>query len=79
MTEGIEKIELIGENGEREEFIIDAFFQHNGNEYVVLSKEDVEDALMLKLKYNENKEPEFIQIDSDNEFNEALEEYLQLI
>ena len=79
MEKEIEKVELIGENGEKEEFLLDASFESNNKQYVILSKDDAEDALMMRVDYDEDKNPLFVQIEDDLEFESALKDYEELV
>ncbi len=76
---GFEKVELIGENGEKEEFVVDAMFEYNEREYIILSKEGADEALMLRVKYDSEREPMFVQIEDDSEFEGALQAYDEII
>ena len=80
MSELLEKVELIGENGERLFFVIDAIFEAESNEYAIMSnEEDEEEAIMLKVEYDEDRNISFIQIESDEEFDMAIKEYYAIL
>lgn len=79
-TKGVEKVELIGENGEKLVFILDAVFNVDKKEYAVLSSEESEDeAILMKIIYDSDRNPMFAQIEDDYEFDVALDEYEKLM
>lgn len=75
----LETIELIGENGEVEVFSLDATFELDDTKYVILSKENAEDALMMRVDSDFEGNPVFVQIENEQEFNEALKAYESLL
>ncbi len=79
-SRGVEKVELIGENGEKLVFILDAVFNVDKKEYAVLSSEEAEDeAILMKIVYDSDRNPMFTQIEDDYEFDVALDEYEKLM
>jgi hypothetical protein len=73
------RIELINEDGEIEEFVVEAYFDLEDTKYTVLVKEGDEEGLLMRVDYDEAGNPVFSFVDDEEELKEAAEAYESLV
>lgn len=73
------KIELLNEDGEIEEFIVEAYFDLEDTKYTVLVKEGEEEGLLMRVDYDEDDNPLFSFVEDEEEMKEAVEAYESLL
>lgn len=84
MSENENKILLIDENGEEQEFEVVATFGVEENEYAVLfpvsSEESIEDdAYILRMEHDEDGELILVNIEDTDEFDDVVAAYEAIV
>lgn len=78
MTDKDNVVELVDEEGNIVKFNIEAYFEIEEDEYVVLTQELEEESIIMRID-NSSKDPVFRFIESKEELEEAIEAYESLI
>lgn len=71
-------VELVDEEGNTVKFNIEAYFEIEEDEYVVLTEESEEESIIMRID-NSSKDPVFRFIESKEELEEAIEAYESLV
>lgn len=74
-----EKFKFLDEEGNEHNFEIVDFFEVDEDEYAVIQPDDMEEALLLKVEYDEDGESYFSQIENQKEFDEVSTFYMELL
>lgn len=72
-------IELLNEDGEIEEFIVEAYFDLEDTKYTVLVKEGEDEGILMRVDYDDDGNPEFSFVEDEEEMTEAAEAYEALL
>lgn len=74
-------IELIDENGNEVDFELISSFELDDTRYAVVAPidSDSDDAYILRVEQDENGEDIFVGIDDEDEFNDVVEAYNELL
>lgn len=79
MIDNNNKHTFIDDEGKEHEFEIIDLFEVEDIEYVVLQQTEEEEALLLRVEYDEKGEQVLAVIENQEEFNEIRDLYQQLI
>lgn len=71
-------VELVDEDGNIVKFNIEAYFEIEEDEYVVLTEELEKESIIMKIE-NSSEDPVFRFIESEEELEEAIEAYESLV
>ena len=72
----LQEVELVDEDGTVTRFVIDDWFEFEGNQYAVLVNDDEDDAVLFRVE-EEGEEMNFLTPDED-EFDRAAKYYEEL-
>lgn len=73
------RIELLNEAGEVEEFIVEAYFDLEDTKYTVLVKEGEQEGILMRVDYDSEGDPVFAFVEDEEELKEAAEAYESLL
>lgn len=75
MENNVDTIVLLDEEGKEVEFAVEAKFDIEGNEYVIVVAEGEEDAVALKITEDEEGEDLLVPVEDEEEFALVSEAY----
>jgi hypothetical protein len=75
MTDNIEYIELINDEGKVEKIELLASFHLDDEEYAVLRYPDSDEGMIYRIEKDEDNNPIFVMIEDDKELEEVIQIY----